>query len=89
MPWTPRSSSSARSTTSTSCSAPQPKLALDLRQAEVARQPPARPAAAPKLSRPGPGRPAGSKNRHRARHHDVGKTAKRAETIKGHRVQRG
>ncbi|MDK1349215.1 NF041680 family putative transposase [Streptomyces sp. 378] len=49
----------------------------------------ARPAAAPKPSRPGPGRPAGSKNKHRARHHDVGKTAKRAESIKEHRAQRG
>ncbi|MEU5894328.1 NF041680 family putative transposase [Streptomyces sp. NPDC047461] len=48
-----------------------------------------RPAAAPKPSRPGPGRPAGSKNKHRARHHDVGKTAKRAESIKEHRAQRG
>ncbi|MDQ0808382.1 hypothetical protein QFZ63_000096 [Streptomyces sp. B3I7] len=49
----------------------------------------ARPAAAPKPSRPGPGRPPGSKNRHRARRHDVGKTAKRAESIKEHRAQRG
>lgn len=49
----------------------------------------ARPEAAPKPSRPGPGRPADSKGKHRARHHDVGKTAKRAETIKEHRAQRG
>ncbi|WP_433549053.1 NF041680 family putative transposase [Streptomyces sp. CA-294286] len=42
------------------------------------------PAAAPKPSRPGPGRPPGSKNRHRARHHDVGKTVKRAETLAEH-----
>jgi len=32
-----------------------------------------RPAQAPKPSRPGPGRPPGSRNRHRATHHDVGK----------------
>ncbi|MET8209574.1 NF041680 family putative transposase [Streptomyces sp. NPDC005373] len=49
----------------------------------------ARPAAAPKPSRPGPGRPPGSKNKHRARHHDVGKTVKRAESIKEHQAQRG
>ncbi|MGY3676486.1 hypothetical protein ACVWXU_000109 [Streptomyces sp. TE33382] len=42
----------------------------------------ARPAAAPKPSRPGPGRPPGSKNKHRAAHHGVGKTVKRAESIK-------
>lgn len=35
------------------------------------------PASAPKPSRPGPGRPPGSKNTHRAPHHHVGK---RAET---------
>ena len=34
-----------------------------------------RPARAPKPSRPGPGRPPGSHNRHRATHHDVGKHA--------------
>ncbi|WP_443051326.1 hypothetical protein [Streptomyces sp. NBC_00190] len=48
----------------------------------------ARPAAAPKPSRPGPGRPPGSKNKHRARHHDVGKTVKRAESIKEHQARR-
>ncbi|MEE1808184.1 NF041680 family putative transposase [Streptomyces sp. BE133] len=48
----------------------------------------ARPAAAPKPSRPGPGRPPGSKNKHRAKHHDVGKTLKRAESIKEHKAQR-
>jgi hypothetical protein len=48
-----------------------------------------RPAAAPKPSRPGPGRPPGSKNKHRAKHHDVGKTVKRAESIKEHQTQRG
>jgi hypothetical protein len=35
------------------------------------------PAGAPKPARPGPGRPPGSKNRHPATRHDVGKTAKR------------
>jgi DDE superfamily endonuclease len=34
-----------------------------------------RPAAAPKPCRPGPGRPPGSRNRHRATRHDVGKHA--------------
>jgi hypothetical protein len=37
----------------------------------------ARPASAPKPSRPGPGRPPGVKNRHRAARHDVGKNATR------------
>lgn len=36
----------------------------------------ARPAGAPKFSRPGPGRPAGSRNSHRAPLHDPGKTTK-------------
>ncbi|MGW1365502.1 hypothetical protein ACWCQP_50595, partial [Streptomyces chartreusis] len=49
----------------------------------------ARPATAPKPSRPGPGRPPGSKNKHRAKRHDVGKTVKRAESIKEHRARRG
>ncbi|MGB9998724.1 NF041680 family putative transposase [Streptomyces pseudogriseolus] len=44
-----------------------------------------RPATAPKPSRPSPGRPPGSRNKQRARHHDVGKTVKRAESIKEHR----
>ena len=35
------------------------------------------PASAPKPSRPGPGRPPGSKNKHHARRHDVGKNATR------------
>jgi DDE superfamily endonuclease len=35
------------------------------------------PASAPKPSRPGPGRPPGSRNHHRAPRHDVGKTTKR------------
>ncbi|HTQ88586.1 MAG TPA: NF041680 family putative transposase [Streptosporangiaceae bacterium] len=38
------------------------------------------PASAPKPSRPGPGRPAGSKNQRPATRHDVGKTVKRTET---------
>jgi len=49
----------------------------------------ARPAAAPKPSRPGPGRPPGSKNRQRAMRHVVGKNVKRAESIKEHQAQRG
>ena len=49
----------------------------------------ARPAAAPKPGRPGPGRPPGSRNQHKARIQDVGKTVKRAETIKEHEQQRG
>ena len=47
------------------------------------------PAAAPKPSRPGPGRPPGSKNKHRAEQHDVGKTVKRAESIKEHQASKG
>ncbi|WP_333746390.1 NF041680 family putative transposase [Streptomyces sp. IBSBF 2950] len=39
------------------------------------------PARAPKSSTPGPGRPVGSKNRHPAPRHDVGKTTKRPESI--------
>lgn len=38
------------------------------------------PAQAPKPTRPGPGRPPGSPNRHRAPRHDVGKTIHRART---------
>ncbi|MGW7201851.1 NF041680 family putative transposase, partial [Streptomyces chryseus] len=49
----------------------------------------ARPAAAPKPSRPGPGRPPGSKNKHRASRHGVGKTVKRAESIKEHQARTG
>ena len=37
------------------------------------------PAGAPKPSRPGPGRPPGSKNQHPATRHDVGKTVKRTD----------
>jgi hypothetical protein len=47
----------------------------------------ARPASVPKPSRPGPGRPQGSKNRRQAPHHDVGKTVKRAENLTEHRAQ--
>jgi hypothetical protein len=38
------------------------------------------PASAPKPSKPGPGRPAGSRNRRPAARHDVGKTVKRTES---------
>jgi hypothetical protein len=38
------------------------------------------PASAPKPTRPGPGRPAGSKNQSPATRHDVGKTVKRPES---------
>jgi hypothetical protein len=40
------------------------------------------PASAPKPSRPGPGRPEGSKNRRPATRHDVGKTVKREDAKK-------
>ncbi len=40
------------------------------------------PAGAPKPGKPGPGRPPGSKNRHPAPRHDVGKTTRRALTLK-------
>ena len=42
------------------------------------------PASAPKPSRPGPGRPSGVPNRHRAPRHDVGKTVTRPRTLKAH-----
>ena len=41
------------------------------------------PAAAPKPSRPGPGRPPGSKNHSRATRYDVGKTVKRETSLGG------
>ncbi|WP_308315695.1 hypothetical protein [Streptomyces sp. ISL-100] len=41
----------------------------------------ARPAGAPRPSRRGPGRPAGSKNRRPAQRHEPGKTENRAETL--------
>jgi hypothetical protein len=47
------------------------------------------PASAPKPSRPGPGRPAGSKNQRPATRHDVGKTVKREEPAKKTRRQAG
>jgi hypothetical protein len=47
------------------------------------------PASAPKPSRPGPGRPQGSKNRRPATRHDVGKTVKREEPKKKTRRQAG
>ncbi|MGI5135143.1 NF041680 family putative transposase [Streptomyces sp. CA-106110] len=49
----------------------------------------ARPAAAPKPSRPGPGRPTGSKNHRRAPNHDVGKTVKRDLSIAEHKNRAG
>jgi hypothetical protein len=45
------------------------------------------PASAPKPSRPGPGRPKGSKNQRPATRHDVGKTVKREEPTKKTRRQ--
>jgi len=39
-------------------------------------------ASAPKPGKPGPGRPPGSKNRHPATRHDVGKTVKRDQPKK-------
>jgi hypothetical protein len=47
------------------------------------------PASAPKPSRPGPGRPAGSKNQRPATRHDIGKTVKRTEPKKKTRRQTG
>ncbi len=47
------------------------------------------PAAAPKPGKPGPGRPPGSKNRHPAPRHDVGKTTKRELTLKAKREHAG
>src|SRR5512135_861547 len=47
------------------------------------------PAGAPKPGRPGPGRPPGSKNRHPAPRHDVGKTTKRERTLKARRERAG
>jgi DDE superfamily endonuclease len=47
------------------------------------------PASAPKPGKPGPGRPPGSKNRRPAPSHDVGKTFKRARTLKDMREQEG
>jgi DDE superfamily endonuclease len=47
------------------------------------------PAGAPKPGKPGPGRPPGSKNRHPAPRHDVGKTTKRERTLKARRERAG
>jgi DDE superfamily endonuclease len=47
------------------------------------------PARAPKPSRPGPGRPPGSRNRHTATSYDVGKTVKRDRTITARRQRPG
>jgi DDE superfamily endonuclease len=47
------------------------------------------PAGAPKPGKPGPGRPPGSKNRHPAPRHDVGKTTKRELTLKARRERAG
>jgi hypothetical protein len=47
------------------------------------------PASAPKPSRPGPGRPPGSRNRHPATSHDVGKTVNRDRTITARRQRTG
>ena len=47
------------------------------------------PAGAPKPGKPGPGRPPGSKNRHLAPRHDVGKTTKRELTLKARRERPG
>jgi DDE superfamily endonuclease len=45
-------------------------------------------ASAPKPGKPGPGRPPGSRNRHPATRHDVGKTVKRDESKKKNRRQK-
>ena len=47
------------------------------------------PASAPKPARPGPGRPAGSRNQHPATRPDVGKTVKREESKKKTRRRKG
>lgn len=47
------------------------------------------PAKAPKPSKPGPGRPPGSRNRRPAPHYDVGKTTKRDRTMTAHQDQKG
>jgi hypothetical protein len=49
----------------------------------------AQPAGVPKPSKPGPGRPPGSKNRHPAPRYDVGKTTRRAPTLKARRERAG
>jgi DDE superfamily endonuclease len=47
------------------------------------------PARAPKPSKPGPGRPPGTPNHHRAPIRDVGKTVRRAETLTAHKHSKG
>jgi hypothetical protein len=47
------------------------------------------PAGAPKPGKPGPGRPPGSKNRHPAPRHDVGKTTRRERTLRARRERAG
>jgi DDE superfamily endonuclease len=47
------------------------------------------PASAPKPGKPGPGRPPGSKNRRPAPRHDVGKTTRRARSLKATRERAG
>ena len=49
----------------------------------------AQPASAPKPGKAGPGLPPGSKNRHPAPRHDVGKTTKRELTLKARRERPG
>ncbi len=46
-------------------------------------------ASAPKPGKPGPGRPPGSRNRHPAPRHNVGKTTKRDPTLKARRERAG
>ncbi len=46
-------------------------------------------AGAPKPGKPGPGRPPGSKNRHPAPRHDLGKTTKRELTLRARRKRTG
>lgn len=47
------------------------------------------PASAPKPTRPGPGRPLGSRNHRPAPSHDVGKTVKRDRTTTAHQQRAG
>ena len=49
----------------------------------------AQPASAPKPGKPGPGRPSGSKNRHPAPRHDVGKTTKRERSLNARHQRTG
>ena len=47
------------------------------------------PVSAPKPGKPGPGRPPGSRNRHPAAHHHVGKIVKRDRTMTARQAQTG